>query len=467
MPRLALTERRGPVTERLPCNVDVERLVLGSILLDDARYPAAASVLSAEDFILEKHRRIWRRMQDLYSRGERIDRITIQNELLNHGELESCDSNAYLVSLDAGLPAVLQLDSYFRILIEKTARRRIMRTCLDLYERCSVSGEEIQQIAVSGLDILAKIGERQGLQFRSINEIPSITECGGEIEYIRDPELPKGAVVALTGDSASGKSTLLTAWARDAWLKQGIPTLFLDRENPRAVVAERMERLGMRDGPGLHWWGGWLDQEAPQPDAQIVVDWVKLCDPRPIVAVDSLSGFHVGDQNDAGEMRAFVHRCRRLANLGATVIIVHHDGKAESAKDYRGSSDFKAAVDVAFHVSNFASGGRLDKLLLRTYKHRFGFSGDLSYQYAGGQLVRAESAETNQTISEQLTAVLRLNPGANRKRFEELAAVRGIGRNQARAFLDAGVLSSGIRRERGPNNTKRHFLAATDAQGEL
>ncbi len=49
----------------LPCNLDAERFVLGSILLDDTYYIQAAGVLEADDFALEKHRRIFGRMADL------------------------------------------------------------------------------------------------------------------------------------------------------------------------------------------------------------------------------------------------------------------------------------------------------------------------------------------------------------------------------------------------------------------
>ena len=44
----------------LPASVDTERLVLGSILLNDAVYIQVAGSLEPEDFSLEKHRRILR-----------------------------------------------------------------------------------------------------------------------------------------------------------------------------------------------------------------------------------------------------------------------------------------------------------------------------------------------------------------------------------------------------------------------
>jgi replicative DNA helicase len=72
--------------------------VLGSILLDDTLYVQAAGTLEADDFSLEKHRRIFKRMGELQERGEKIDRITVANELMKFNELEACDGLSYLVS---------------------------------------------------------------------------------------------------------------------------------------------------------------------------------------------------------------------------------------------------------------------------------------------------------------------------------------------------------------------------------
>ena len=65
----------------LPANVDAERFVLGSILLDDSVFIEIAGALQAGDFCLDKHQRIFRRMAELHERGEKVDRITLANEL--------------------------------------------------------------------------------------------------------------------------------------------------------------------------------------------------------------------------------------------------------------------------------------------------------------------------------------------------------------------------------------------------
>ncbi len=258
------------------------------------------------------------------------------------------------------------------------------------------------------------------------------------VNYLRSPELPEGSVIALTGDSGSGKSTLATAWARDV-IADGRPALILDRENPQAVVLERMQRLGLENGPLLRWAGGWIDQTL-RPDSPAVIAWVRACELKPLIVIDSLIAFLGGDENDAGEMRRFMHQARRLADR-ATVVVIHHDGKAETSRDFRGSSDFKAAVDQAFHVSNVGSNMLLDRIRLRCFKSRFAFTGEIIYRHADGRFIRDETPHAPaKTAAEVLCGLLRMNPRVTQKRFEQLAQSSGIARDSARNFLRAGVL---------------------------
>src|SRR5438034_1197736 len=54
----------------LPCNLDAERFVLGSIMMDDSQFIQVAGSLEPDDFILQKHRRIFKRMGGLHELGE-------------------------------------------------------------------------------------------------------------------------------------------------------------------------------------------------------------------------------------------------------------------------------------------------------------------------------------------------------------------------------------------------------------
>lgn len=143
----------------LPTNLDAERFVLGSILLDDALYIQAAGTLESGDFSLEKHRRVFTRMGELQERGERIDRITVANELMKFNELEACGGLSYLVSLDDGLPQMPNIDAYIRIVKEKSVLRSIIFASQHMTNRALMGEEDADDILAGAEETLLKLGE--------------------------------------------------------------------------------------------------------------------------------------------------------------------------------------------------------------------------------------------------------------------------------------------------------------------
>ena len=170
----------------LPVNLDAERFVLGAILMDDALYIQVAGALQADDFTLEKHRRIFLRMSELYARSERIDRVTVANELLKQNQLESVDGVSYLVSLDEGLPTIANLDSYVAIVKDKAILRRIIFTSQKLIDRCILGEEEPEQILASAEESLLKLGETRAKD-ALINPKRILEEFDGGINAFLDP----------------------------------------------------------------------------------------------------------------------------------------------------------------------------------------------------------------------------------------------------------------------------------------
>ena len=68
----------------------------------------------------------------------------------------------------------------------------------------------------------------------------------------------------------------------------------------------------------------------------MVIEFVKQY--QPLLIYDSqLIEFNPGSEQSSTETRAFMRHFRALANLGATIVILHHTGKAETSKPYRGS----------------------------------------------------------------------------------------------------------------------------------
>jgi replicative DNA helicase len=170
----------------LPANIDAERFILGSILLDDTRFIDIAGIITQDDFALEKHRRIFTRMSEIHARGEKIDRVTVANELLRWNELESVDGVSYLVSLDDGLPHIANLDSYVKIVRAKSTLRRIALASQQMLHRALLAEDDPDEILAHAEETLLRLGENRaakGLQ----NPGEIIRNYEGGINAFLDP----------------------------------------------------------------------------------------------------------------------------------------------------------------------------------------------------------------------------------------------------------------------------------------
>jgi replicative DNA helicase len=214
------------IDQALPDNLDAERFVLGAIMSSETAFLQVAGTLMPEDFSLEKHKRIFLRMSDLHERGESIDRVTLANELMKHGQLQSVDGLSYLVSLDDGLPQLHNVENYVSIVKEKSLLRRIITVSQDTINRCLTSQEDAKQILGAVEDAVMKLSDVQ-----SKNSLASpahiITEYEGGINAFLDTSrrvkgiasgftkfdemtggLREGELFILAGRPAMGKTAL-------------------------------------------------------------------------------------------------------------------------------------------------------------------------------------------------------------------------------------------------------------------
>ncbi|MEZ5352071.1 MAG: replicative DNA helicase [Bryobacteraceae bacterium] len=169
----------------LPANVDAEQLVLGAILLDDSNFVVVGATLKPEDFSMEKHRRIFGAMVTLSETGEKIDRVTVANELMRRGQLESVDGLGYLVSLDDGLPQIYNLESYVRIVREKALLRRIILSSQKLIERAMLDQEPPDLLLAEAEESFLKLGDAGTSTLKTPGQI--IEDFEGGISAFLDP----------------------------------------------------------------------------------------------------------------------------------------------------------------------------------------------------------------------------------------------------------------------------------------
>ena len=201
----------------LPSSLDSEQLVLGSILLDDSLFVQIAGTLEVNDFMVESHRRIFARMLELHERGEKIDRITVFNELLKHNQAESCGGLTYLSSLDNDLPRLPNLDGYVAIVRDKSLLRRIIFASQKLIDRCLIGGEEPAEILAGAEDSLLKLSDYRDQEGLSSPEEIIRNYPGGLNAFLDPSKRVKGLATGfvkldeMTGGFHPGELIILAA----------------------------------------------------------------------------------------------------------------------------------------------------------------------------------------------------------------------------------------------------------------
>jgi hypothetical protein len=240
--------------------------------------------------------------------------------------------------------------------------------------------------------------------------------------------------------------------------------LYLDGENPLYVVKQRLFDLGISETPDLTVWGGWNLSPPPGPLGPVITGFAR--DHKGLIICDSFIEFHPGSEQSSTETRAFMLHFRALANLGATVVVLHNAGKAETAKLYRGSSDIKAAVDTAYLLRRVDDRPeKLGKLYMKCFKGRLmpGQNFGLEFCQRKG-FVPCEYSEANsapaptRTIEEIVSEILAARPGSNQSEVVKQARALGCSKRQAEQCLRNGRRE----REQGPNNSTLYSLPARD-----
>jgi len=385
----------------LPANLDCERFVLGSILMNSECFDKVAAILDPADFLLEKHKRIFHRMTEIAHSGERIDRVTLANALMTSGQLESVDGFAYLISLDQDLPRIENIESYIRIVQDKSTKRRAIMAYQQAIDELMLDAEDAPELLEKSEHMISALrADRKDGGFKTPMQV--INEAGGVDAFLSPRTLAgiptpwhglnlmltgggfsPGQLVVIGGRPGAGKTGIsaniavgcVQKWHRCAYVSLEMTSADMLRRmvcsrasvnlkklshlesNPmeREYIAEALDELAAPDHPGLLMWKNQtasvlalraeLRREAAKaPIAMVVVDYLQL--------MESISGKR--DQNRNNEISDMSRGLKLLAMELKCVVIVLSQLSRDSEKqerrpklsDLRDSGAIEADADI-------------------------------------------------------------------------------------------------------------------------
>ena len=298
LPRLV-----NPEDDHRPASLHAEQTILGAMLVEPLAIVDATMLLKTDDFSLDSHRKIYEVMLHLSEVGYAVDIVTVAEDLRKRKELDSIGGMAYLASLSEGLPRKLSIESYVRIVRDKSLMRQLMQVCdmgmmeasdqsleaIDVLNKVEHRMMEISEHAVTGgfsgisdivrdsfgsIDKLYEQGREitglathyqafdrmtSGLQESELIIIaarPSMGKTAWAINIAQNAAVKDGRVVAVFSLEMSKESLLRRMLASEAMVNsRKIQTGFLPREDKGKLLAglERLmeSKLFVDDTPGI------------------------------------------------------------------------------------------------------------------------------------------------------------------------------------------------------------------------
>lgn len=176
----------APTIDRaFPHNLEAERALLGSVLLDNGALNVALELVSRDDFFADSHRVIFEKMMALSEKSRTIDLVTLSEELSREGVLEKVGGAAYVASLSDGIPigVTATVIEYGRIIREKSLVRRLINASNNVISRCLEGVDDPETLIDLAQSQVFEIAE-QKVASGFLNVLQIVKQSFGDIDVL-------------------------------------------------------------------------------------------------------------------------------------------------------------------------------------------------------------------------------------------------------------------------------------------
>ena len=256
-----------------PQNIDAERSLLGSLLIDSEAITKVTGNIGPDDFYREAHRAIFAAVTELISRNEKADYVTLCEQLSRAGELDEVGGESYVAELASAVPTPFHVEHYASIVRRASILRQIIHGATQMVSRSYDTGADPAEVLDEAESLIFGIANKVlSRDFEPIREIlhrfneqlmfrvehrgtPTGVSTGIRGLDTLTGGLQRSDLVILAARPGIGKTALSLGIGLHAAKQNEVPVGFFALEMPadqivqRLVGAEaRMDAMRIRDG---------------------------------------------------------------------------------------------------------------------------------------------------------------------------------------------------------------------------
>ncbi len=245
--------------ERIPPQaVDVERAVLGAMLIEREAGPKSIEVLEEDYFYRDAHRKIFSAIVALFDRSEPADSQTIVEELRKRKELDAIGGASYLAELATEVATAANVEYHAKIVSEKALLRKMITLSTQIATECYEASQGVDDLIDQAEQRIFNLSSKRlskGFEplsavlhdtFETIEQshqregmVSGVSTGYDELDEMTSGLQPSELVI-VAGRPSMGKTAFALCVARNAAIEHKVPVGIFSLEMANHQLAQRL-----------------------------------------------------------------------------------------------------------------------------------------------------------------------------------------------------------------------------------
>lgn len=241
-----------------PQAIELEEAVLGALLLDSEVLDTISKDLSEDLFYKEQNQIISNAILSLYKKNDRVDILTVSQELKRLGQLELVGGSFYVSSLTNRIASSANIEYHVKILQQHSLKRSAIRFCtntikkayddsedvFDLYSELQIDADaSLKDVMRYEVSSIGKIHQKNIVESREVIESGAKSGVESGLDLVDDLTggWQKADLIILAGRTSMGKTSLAISMAIHPSLVKNDPVAVFTLEMSNAQIGARIQ----------------------------------------------------------------------------------------------------------------------------------------------------------------------------------------------------------------------------------
>ena len=130
----------------MPNSLEAEQSVVGSMIMSKDAIVTASEMLLKEDFYHQQYGIIFETMVELFTEGQPVDLVTLQNRLKEKDVPQEIQSLDFVRTLVTSVPTSANIKYYANIVKENAIKRKLIHVTEDIENECYAGKESLESV---------------------------------------------------------------------------------------------------------------------------------------------------------------------------------------------------------------------------------------------------------------------------------------------------------------------------------